>query len=58
MTIRSKLVFYTARLPLILVLTMAGFIFEFLIELPFRAMMFFHQRLRGPANRKNKKVHL
>ena len=58
MRVRSKLFFYTVRLPLILVLMMAGFIFEFLIELPFRAVMFFHRRSRGSANPKNKKVHL
>ncbi len=56
MTVRSKPVFYTVRLPLILGLMMAGFILEFIIELPFRAMMFFHQRFREPANRKDKKV--
>ncbi len=52
MTIQRKLVFYTVRLPLILGLMMAGFIFEFLIELPFRILIRLHDGPRGSAGRK------
>lgn len=55
MTGPSKLMFYTVRLPLILGLMMTGFILEFLVELPFRAMMFFHRRFGGSAERNRKK---
>lgn len=55
MTVQSKLIFYLVRLPLILGLMMTGFVMEFLIELPFRAIMRLHPRTRGSAGRNAKK---
>lgn len=53
MTLRQAVIFYLVRLPFILGLIMAGFIMEFLVELPFRVLIWFHERFRGSAG-KNK----
>jgi hypothetical protein len=52
MTLKTRFVFYTVRLPLILGLMMLGFILEFAVELPFRALMWGHGRFRNSAGRK------
>jgi hypothetical protein len=54
MTIPKKVVFYTVRLPLILALMMMGFILEFLVELPFRAIMWCHERFGDRPVRNDK----
>jgi hypothetical protein len=53
MSLQKKVVFYAVRLPLIMVLMMMGFILEFMVELPFRVLMWFHERFGDRPARKD-----
>jgi hypothetical protein len=44
--VRSRAVFYLLKLPLILLLMLAGYVFEFLISLPFAILCLLDSRAR------------